>query len=52
MKDLRRSGATLGEILAAGDWRSPAFMSYMDKRQLELDRLVEAHDLASSEDEG
>ena len=50
-EDMRRNGATLGEILRAGDWRSPAFLFYLDKIQLDHDRTVEAHALGSSDDE-
>ena len=49
-EDLRLGGATLGQILRAGDWRSPAFLQYLDAEQLELDRTVEAHH-ADSDDE-
>ena len=50
-EDLRLGGATLGEILRAGDWRSPAFLAYLDAEQLERDRTVEAHLVDSSDDE-
>ena len=51
-KDLQMSGASLYEILAAGEWRSPAFMDYMDTMELEKSVVVEAHmDESSSEDE-
>ena len=50
-KDLRLNGATLAEILRAGDWRSPAFLLYLNQSQLDLDRVAEAHDLMSSDDE-
>ena len=42
-EDLRLRGATLGEILRAGDWRSPAFLHYLNIAQLESDRTAEAH---------
>ena len=42
-EDLRRGGATLAEILRAGDWKSPAFLAYLDIKQLELDRTCEVH---------
>ena len=42
-KDLQVSGAGLAEILAAGQWRSPAFLQYLDIEKLELDAVVEAH---------
>ena len=31
------------EILAAGDWKSPAFMDYLDKHRLESDLVMQAH---------
>ena len=49
--DMRRGGATLGEILRAGDWRSPAFLAYLEKEQLEFDRVCEAFDLVSEADD-
>ena len=49
-EDLRLGGATLGEILRAGDWKSPAFLHYLNQEQLELDRTVEAHLHDSSDD--
>jgi hypothetical protein len=36
------SGAGLAEILSAGEWRSPAFMSYLDANELEADAVLEA----------
>ena len=50
-EDLRINGATLGEILRAGDWKSTAFLMYLDQSQLELDRTVEAHLIDSSDEE-
>ena len=50
-EDLRISGAGLGEILRAGDWKSPAFLQYLDREQLERDRVLEAHLDDSSGDE-
>ena len=41
-KDLQEAGATLAEILAAGEWRSCAFMAYLDRDDLERDAVVEA----------
>ncbi|CAK0879802.1 unnamed protein product [Prorocentrum cordatum] len=40
--DLQEAGATLAEILAAGEWRSCAFMAYLDRDDLERDAVVEA----------
>ena len=42
-KDLQLSGATLWQILAAGEWSSPAFLSYLDTHRLETDAVVQAH---------
>ena len=42
-KDLQLRGAGLAEILRAGEWRSPAFLSYLDLHTLERDVVVEAH---------
>ena len=41
MQDLRKSGAPLNEIVQAGQWRSAAFMMYMDKPA--LDKACSAH---------
>ena len=49
-RDLQLGGATLGEILAAGQWSSPAFLKYLDMMQLETEAVVEAH-LDESDDE-
>ena len=43
-------GAPLWEILAAGEWRSPAFMKYLDLHRLETDVVVQAH-MDESDDE-
>ena len=48
--DLRRMGKSLREILMAGDWRSAAFLDYLDQVQLEADVIAEAH-LADTSDE-
>ena len=48
--DLQMSGAFLAEILAAGEWRSPAFMKYLNMHQLKEDLVVQAH-LEESEPE-
>ena len=37
------AGAPLYMILAAGEWRSPAFLSYIDLHKLETDLVVQAH---------
>jgi len=41
-EDLRRGGARLFEILDAGDWKSAAFLAYLDKEKLETDAVIEA----------
>ena len=46
------AGAPLWQILAAGEWRSPAFMEYLDKFQLETDIVVQAHVGESEDEEG
>ena len=51
-QDMVEQGRKLCEILAAGEWRSPAFMCYMDQCELERAAVTEAHcDESSSEDE-
>jgi len=45
-------GASLAEILRAGQWRSPAFLAYVDTEALENNVVLEAHlDESSSDDE-
>lgn len=41
--DLFRSGAILLKILRAGDWRSGAFLTFLDALGLERDGIMEAH---------
>ena len=41
-EDLRRGGSRLYEILAAGDWKSGAFLAYLDRVGLERDQVIEA----------
>ena len=50
-RDLQDDGATLGTILAAGEWRSQAFMSHLDSEEVESAAVIEAHVCESSEDE-
>ena len=51
-KDMQLNGATLYEILAAGEWKSPAFLDYMSLMELETGAVIEAHQAeSSSEDE-
>ena len=50
--DMLQRGRSLYEILMAGEWRSPAFMTYLDMCELERGAVIEAHaDESSSEDE-
>ena len=49
-QDILLRGGTLIEILRAGDWRSAAFLDYLDKHRLERDATMAAH-LADSSDE-
>ena len=37
LQDMRRSGCSLAAILAAGQWKSSAFMKYLDESMLEKD---------------
>ena len=45
------AGATLSVILAAGEWKSPAFMAYINHEQLETDAVIAAHVDESDGDE-
>jgi hypothetical protein len=38
---MRRSGHTLAQILKAGQWRSAAFLDYLDQSGLEQDLVFE-----------
>ncbi len=49
-QDLAAAGADLASILAAGEWRSPAFLAYLSREELEGDAVLQAH-LAESDDE-
>ena len=49
-KDLQLAGATLRQILEAGEWSSPRFLKYMDMHQLDKDVVISAH-LEESSDE-
>ncbi len=49
-QDMVAGGARLNEILKAGQWKTPAFMTYIDLHKLETSAVVEAHaDESSSE---
>ena len=50
--DLQVNGANLNQILAAGEWKNPAFLHYLSLTELELGAVIEAHQaVSSSEDE-
>ena len=49
-QDLVSSGANLRQILAAGEWKSPAFLAYLDWTKLEAGAVMEAH-LEESDEE-
>ena len=42
-QDLLDRGANLGEILRAGEWRTPAFLCYLDLQKLDKAAVMEAH---------
>ena len=46
--DIQERGGNLAEILSAGEWSSPAFLSYLDVNRLEQGAVLEAH-LAESD---
>ena len=50
-RDLQASGAPLREILIAGEWRSPAFLQYLDLDTMEHDIVLQAHWAESSDNE-
>ena len=41
VQDMRRSGCPLAKILAAGQWKSSAFLRYLDAENLETDSAYE-----------
>ena len=49
--DLREKGSTLNMILSAGEWKSAAFMSYINSADLERRVILEAHFVASDEED-
>ena len=50
--DMRRSGSKLWEILSAGDWRSAAFLGYLNKMKLGRDLVLEAQTGFSDSEDG
>ena len=49
-QDLLASGADLYTILRAGEWRSSAFVEYLEQAELESAAVMEAHLQVSSDD--
>lgn len=45
--DLVAAGAPLNTILKAGEWRSPAFLAYLEKHKVENEGIQEAHRIAA-----
>jgi hypothetical protein len=43
-RDIAASGGTLYDILVAGGWSGPAFMTYMNIQELERDNRITAHE--------
>ena len=50
-RDLQAAGKSLWEILSAGDWRSAAFLQYLDKEDLERAVVEQAHEGESQLDQ-
>ncbi len=50
-EDLLESGAPLVEILRAGEWRSAAFANYIDDDKLEAGAVLDAHWIASDDED-
>ena len=48
VKDMQMNGSSMQQILAAGEWKSPAFLHYMSMVDLELGAVIEAHQAESS----
>ncbi len=50
-QDLLESGASLVEILRAGEWRSAAFAEYLDEDKVEASAVLDAHYCASDDED-
>ena len=50
-RDLQASKRPLVEILQAGEWRSPAFLAYLDRHAHESEAVLHAHLDESSDSE-
>ena len=51
-EDLNLSGATLLEMLQAGEWRSSAFLNYLAVNDFESAAVVAAHVNDESDEDG
>ena len=49
-QDLRRCGCSLATILAAGQWKSAAFLSYIDEAELAKDLAFQVATLSDEEE--
>ena len=49
-QELLSSGSSLAVILRAGEWKTPAFMCYLDMQSLEKEAVVQAHQVESDSD--
>eukprot|EP00973_Karenia_brevis_P051459 7145357-Karenia_brevis.AAC.1 len=50
-QDMMESGSTLKQILLACDWRSAAFMRYLDEHFLETAAVMESNFEASDDED-
>jgi hypothetical protein len=50
-QEMVASGSSLAEVLAAGQWRSSAFMLYLDKAEIEEEAIFAALDALSDDDD-
>jgi hypothetical protein len=48
--DLTQSGSSLVEVLKAGEWKTPAFLDYVNLQRQERDAVIQAHLDESSSD--
>jgi len=49
-KDLTDKGSNIGQILAAGQWSSTAFMAYQNKQEIETKAVKALHEVDDSEE--
>ena len=45
------AGAPLWKILAAGEWRSPTFLAYVDQHRMEMDMVLQGYLDEESDDD-